>query len=154
MVLVKRLLWRCPALVSVVSVSFPSSWLLQYLTGLYLSSTCFFLFPFFFTCTCTASQPILVCCPCVLVPPGAVPMFSCMVKLVVSCGFVSVFSLCANTSEGKGSNVAVTSVYVPCLPCLVSLRVFLETLIHACSFMLCLHVLSIILWGRAFFTQE
>ena len=42
------------------------------------------------------------------------------------CVFVCVSSLCSYSSGGEGNNVAVTSVYVPCLPCLVSLSLSLS----------------------------
>lgn len=53
--------------------------------------------------------------------PGCV----CHHNFGVFCGTVCVSSLCIYSSGGEGNNVAVPSVYVPCLSCLHSLSVFL-----------------------------
>lgn len=84
--------------------------------GLNLQSSVF-LFSFIVYQTIRTSLPLLS----FFLPSCSVCMLYVTTPFVYLwlCAYVS--SLCSYSSGGKGNNVAVTSVYVPCLPCLVSL---------------------------------
>ncbi len=131
--------------VSVVSVSLPPSLLLWCLIRLSFSvpplSVSLFLFPLWhlislwvdpphsWVFTCTPLYPFLFHCISIhpfppYFSPSPLPhppfLVLCDHTFGVFCGSVCMcVSLCSYSSGGEGNNVAVPSVYVPCLPCLV-----------------------------------
>ncbi len=103
--------------------------------------------------------PFLVLCVCAMCDHTfGVFVALCVCVCVCMCVCVCVSSLCSYSSGGKGDNVAVPSVYVPCLPCLVSLSLFLFFLSFSLTqtlgnsvFLIC-HVSMLCLYhGRGFF---
>lgn len=114
-------LFLCPSFSSCLYLLSP----LWHLISFWVDLPLFFLVPLcipFFLSLCTNSSLSPLPPPSFL-PPRLLVLFvtTTLVYFVALC----VSSLCLYSSGGEGNNVAVPSVYVPCLSCLVSLSLFL-----------------------------